>query len=58
VKLWTSRGVITNVFGADNYVEPANSIDLTLIGVGIGLTVIALAFRIAQRLQRDTEGLV
>jgi len=46
------------VFGAENYVEPSNAIDLTLVGVGVGLTVISLAFRIGQRLQRDTEGLV
>ena len=58
VQLWTSRGVITTVFGAENYVEPSTGIDLTLVGVGVGLTVISLAFRIGQRLQRDTDGLV
>jgi len=58
VQVWTSRGVITNVFGPENYIEPANGINLALVGVGVGLTVISLAFRIGQRLQRDTEGLI
>lgn len=34
------------------------SLDLAPVGVGLALAVIALAFQIGARLQRDTEGLV
>lgn len=34
------------------------SVDLAPIGVGMALAVVALAFQIGARLQRDTEGLV
>lgn len=36
----------------------ALNLDLTAVGVGVALAVVALAFQIGARLQRDTEGLV
>lgn len=43
---------------AESFVVFGLTVDLAPIGVGVALAVIALAFQIGARMQRDTEGLV
>lgn len=60
LKLFAARAVVANVFGfgKSTGVEPAASLDLTLIFVGLALVVVTVAFAVGRQLKRDTDGLV
>lgn len=44
--------------GAEHFMAYALSLDLAPLGIGLALAVVALAFQLGARMQRDTEGLV